>query len=276
MGQIHYGTSSWSEKSWVGPFYPEGARPEEFLAHSAAQFAAVEADNTYYAIPREELVDGWAAKTPDGFTMAAKFPRAIVHGGDGPRPDGESVLLPERVWDDTERFLTVMRRLGAKCGPLVLQFPYFNRSAFSGPEPFLERLDGFLGKLPGDFRYAVEVRNKAWITQSLTEVLRRHKAAMVLVDIMYMPHPAELAKSMDVVTADFVYCRLIGDRKAVDEKTKTFDRIVLDQGARLDRWADLLHQIADAAPEIYVFANNHYAGHGPATIRDLRERIEGE
>ncbi|MEE8105751.1 MAG: DUF72 domain-containing protein [Planctomycetota bacterium] len=276
MGRIHYGTSSWSEKSWVGPFYPDGARPAEFLTHYAEQFETVEADNTYYAIPRDSVVDGWAAKTPERFTMAAKFPRSIVHGGEGPRPDGESVLLPERVWGETEEFLAVMRRLGKKCGPLVLQFPYFNRSAFAGPEPFLERLDVYLGKLPGDFRYAVEVRNKGWVTPALTGVLRRHRAALVLVDIAYMPHPASLAKSMDVVTADFVYCRLIGDRKAVDEKTKTFDRIVLDQGRRLDRWADPLHQIADAAPEIYVYANNHYAGHGPATIRELRDRIEGE
>ena len=46
MGRIHYGTSSWSEKSWVGPFYPDGARPAEFLTHYAEQFETVEADNT--------------------------------------------------------------------------------------------------------------------------------------------------------------------------------------------------------------------------------------
>ncbi len=36
--------------------------------------------------------------------------------------------------------------MGPKCGPLVLQFPYFNRQAFSSPGPFLERLDLYAAK----------------------------------------------------------------------------------------------------------------------------------
>ena len=82
-------------------------------------------------------------------------------------------------------------------------------------------------------------------------------------------------EGLDVVTADFCYGRLIGDRKAVDAKTETFDRIVIDQGERLDRWASLLRQLLDAVPEAYVYANNHYAGHGPASIRDLVARVNG-
>ena len=59
-------------------------------------------------------------------------------------------------------------------------------------------------------------------------LLARHRAALVLVDIAYMPHPAELAQRLDLVTTDFVYARLIGDRKAVEAKTKSFDRVVID------------------------------------------------
>lgn len=269
MGKLAYGTSSWSEKSWVGSFYPEGTRPAEYLAHYATRFPAVEADTTYYGIPRAAMVEGWLRKTPPGFRLAAKFPRSIVHAGEGPRPDPEVLLRPERVAGDTGEFLAAMRLLGDRCGPLVLQFPYFNRSVFPHMGPFLERLDRYLGTLPADFRYAVEVRNRWWIKPPLLDVLRRHRTALVLVELGYLPHPAELAAQLDLVTTDFVYARLIGDRKAVEEKTRTFDRIVLDRSASLHLWANLLRELQEVVPEVYVFANNHYAGHGPATIREL-------
>ena len=59
----------------------------------------------------------------------------------------------------------------------------------------------------------------------------------------------------------------------VDEKTDTFDEIVLDRGARLARWAALLCDLLPRAPVVYAYANNHYAGHGPATIRELADLL---
>ncbi|MBK8976158.1 MAG: DUF72 domain-containing protein [Planctomycetes bacterium] len=273
-GRLRYGTSSWSEKSWVGPFYPEGTQPAEFLVHYARQFDTVEADTTYYRVPGARMVDGWNEKTPADFRIAAKFPRSVVHGGDQATPDASRVLLPEHVGDDTAAFLAAMGRLGAKCGPLVLQFPYFNQKAFRSAEPFLARLDAFLAELPHEFRYAVELRNAKWIGAPLLDVLRRHRCALVLVDLLYMPHPAELATRLDLTTTDFVYARLIGDRKAVEEKADgRFDRIVVDQTKRLARWAELLRDLLERVPETWIYANNHYAGHGPATIRELVARL---
>lgn len=276
-GVLRYGTSSWSEKSWVGPFYPPGTKPGDFLAAYAEQFGAVEADNTYYGVPKRELVLGWDRKTPPGFELCAKFPRSVVHAGEGARPDGERVLVPNAVRDETKLFLESMALLGDKCGPLVLQFPFFNRRVMPHRDVFLERLAAYLDALPPrseGFRYAVEVRNDGWIDETLLAFLRDRDVALVLVDLAYMPHPERLARRLDLVTTDFVYCRLIGDRKAVDALTDTFDRIVIDQSRRLERWASLLRHLLERVPEVYVFANNHYAGHGPATIRDLVGRVE--
>jgi uncharacterized protein YecE (DUF72 family) len=275
VGELRYGTSSWSEKSWVGPFYPDGTKQGDYLPHYATQFDTVEADVTYYRIPSERMVEGWERKTPDGFELCAKFPRSIVHGGEGARPNPETVLVPESVSEDAQAFCGKMGALGGKCGPLVLQFPYFNKEVFEGPGPFLERLDTFLGTLPDGFRYAVEVRNRWWVKEPLLHILRRHKVALVLTEISYLPHPADVAERVDVVTTDFVYARLIGDRKAVEKKSKTFDKIVIDQSESLDRWAGLLRELLQNVPKAYVFANNHYAGHGPATIRELASRVLG-
>jgi uncharacterized protein YecE (DUF72 family) len=169
-----------------------------------------------------------------------------------------------------------MGELGDRCGPLVVQLPYFNKTAFDSRDAFLERLEPFLDTLPAGFRYAVEVRNKAWIGEELLGILRARKMALVLVDLLYMPHPADLAERFDLATADFAYARLIGDRKAVEAKTETFDRIVLDQGARLGRWAKLLEDLLPRVRETFAYANNHYAGFGPETIRDLARRVAGK
>jgi uncharacterized protein YecE (DUF72 family) len=271
MGIVRYGTSSWSEKSWVGSFYPEGMRPGDFLTYYASQFSTVEADVTYYRVPDRRLVAGWNEKTPEGFALAAKFPRSIVHCGEGRTPDASRLLAPEHVGEDTRQFLDAMRLLGDKRGPLVLQFPYFNREAFPGPRPFLERLASFLDRLPDDFRYAVEIRNKHWVKPRLLDLLRERNVALVLLDLNYMPHPDEY--DLDLVTADFCYTRLIGDRKAVDDRTETFDRIVIDQSRRLARWAAVLERFMERVPLGWIYANNHFAGHGPATIRDLAGRL---
>lgn len=271
---IHYGTSSWSEKTWLGKFYPPGTPPGDFLTLYAQRYSTVEADVTYYRVPDERLVDGWNRKTPDGFTLSAKFPRSIVHGGAEAKPDPDKVLVTKEVGEDLEKFLTNMARLGDKCGPLILQFPYFNQQVFPGPGPFLERLDTFLAELPDTFRYGVEIRNRWWVKQPLLDLLRRHRTALVLVELHYMPHPASLDKDLDLVTTDFLYCRLIGDRNAVESRTDRFDKIVVDQTENLQRWNTLLRKMLDRVPDIYAYANNHYAGYGPETIDTLANMVE--
>lgn len=271
---LRLGTSSWSEPSWNGVFYPAGTKSGDYLSYYATQFDTVEADTTYYRVPGANLVRGWRAKTPEGFTLSAKFPRSIVHCGQGERPDGARVLVPEHTLEDTTRFLEAMRELGSRAGPLVLQFPYFNREAFGSLAPFLARLDAYLAALPRDFRYGVEIRNKNWLTPPFFDCLRAHRVAWVAVDLPYMPHPLDLSSELDPFTTDFTYARLIGDRKQVEDLTDTFDRVVVDQSARIDRWAEWLAAALPRTSETFAYANNHFAGHAPATIRELARAIE--
>jgi uncharacterized protein YecE (DUF72 family) len=270
---VHWGTSSWSEKSWVGPFYPKGTPPGEFLAHYAKQFSSVEADNTYYHAPAPQRVRGWDAKTPLGFAMAAKFPRSIVHAGEGLQPDAQRVLAPAAL-AEARAFVETMQLLGPKLGPLLLQFPYFNRDAFTSVEPFLERLEPFLLGLPKGARYAVEVRNKDWIGAPLLHCLKRTRTPLVLLDLAYMPPPWELAGRHDLVTGDFLYARLMGNRKAIEKGALGVAQLVRDQSEGLARWAELLGHLAPKVHETFVYASDHYAGFGIDTIRDLKLRFE--
>jgi len=270
---IRFGTSSFSSKDWVGPFYPEGTPAGQFLRVYASRYDTVEIDSTYYAVPSRPTVEGWAEKTPPGFLIAAKFPRDIVHGGKDREPDPGRVLDPDLTYGIRDRFLETLRILGPRLGPLVIQFPYFRRTAFPSPAPFFERLDRFLGDLPGGFAYAVEVRNRDWMNADLGGVCDKHGAALVLVDQAWMPHGDEVEKRMDPVSADFAYVRLLGDRQAIEAVTTTWDREVIDQGERLDRWAKVLARLLTREVPTVVYVNNHYAGHAPATVERLRERF---
>ncbi len=272
---VRFGTSSFSSKDWVGPFYPPGTPPGEFLTRYAEHFDTVEVDATYYAVPSRRTVAGWAEKTPAGFLITAKFPRSIVHGGAGERPAPGAVLAPDATYADRDRFLAVMETLGPKLGPLVLQFPYFNRGAFPSAGPFLERLDRFLADLPRPAGgLAVEVRNRAWVGAPLRDLLARQGAALVLVDQAWMPHGDEVAGRLDPVTAPFSYVRLLGDRARIEALTQTWDKEVLDPAERLERWAGLLAGFLARGVRTLVYVNNHYAGHAPATTRRLRALFE--
>lgn len=274
---VRFGTSSFSSKDWVGPFYPRGTAPGAFLSVYAQHFDTVEVDATYYALPSARLVDGWNAKTPEGFLLSAKFPKSIVHGGKTFKPDATRILDPDATYEDRDVFLETMRRMGDKLGYLLLQFPYFNRATFPSEGPFLERLDTFLRDLPKDgFRYAVEIRNKAWLKQPFVDLLRRHGATLVLVDQGWMPHGDEVTPRFDVLTGQDCYIRLLGDRKAIEAVTTTWDEEVLDHTDRMLRWSKLIKGMANQGVRSLVYVNNHYAGHAPTTVRRLKEMYEAE
>jgi len=268
---VHIGTSSFSEKDWVGPFYPEGTKPRDFLKIYAEHYGAVEIDATYYAVPARKAVESWAAKTPEDFVICAKFPRSIVHCGEGPKPDATKILLAEHTYEERDRFLDVISNLGSRIGPLVLQFPYFSKEIFPKAGEFIDRLDRFLADLPTDYRYAVEIRNRYWLKSSFANLLKNHNVALVLVDQSWMPMADEVEKLFDPVTTDFCYIRLLGDRREIEAITKSWDKEVIDRSERLERWADYIFRLHQKQVRTYIFINNHYAGHAPATLRRLEE-----
>jgi len=257
----------------VGPFYPPGTKAADYLASYAEHFDTVEVDSTYYGVPAATTVERWRDRTPDHFLLSAKFPRAIVHAGKGARPDRSSILVPELTNPVRDAFLETMSRMGEKLGPLVLQFPFLGKDVFPDPQEFLDRLDRFLGDLPRNFHYAVEVRNRDLVNRRVVEMCRRHGAAFTLVDQAWMPHGDEVLRRMDPVTAPFTYIRLLGDHKEMDKLTDTWDREVLDQTPRLTRWARLLADLLSREVPALVYVNNHYAGHAPATVRRLQALV---
>ncbi len=271
---VRFGTSSFSSEDWVGPFYPDGTKPADFLKLYAEQFDTVEIDATYYAVPSLRTVQGWAEKTPDRFLFAAKFPRSIVHGGEAATPDANKILDPDVTYGERDKFIKVISALGDKLGPLILQFPYFAKKVFDSRESFLEKLDRFLSDLPDGYQYGVEIRNKAWLKPDFISILKKHHAALVLVDQAWMPHGDEVEKLFDPVTDGLCYIRLLGDRQQIEAITKTWEKEVIDRSESMQRWAEFLVRMVARNVPTLVYINNHYAGHAPATLRRLKEMFD--
>jgi uncharacterized protein YecE (DUF72 family) len=260
MNSIRLGTSSFTAAGWEGAFYPAGMAPRDFLTYYTTHFDTVEVDSTYYRTPSASVVTGWANKTPPGFLLAAKVPQVITH---------EKCLIDCDA--DLKAFLDVISLMGEKLGPLLLQFPYFNQSAFQSGEDFLPRLKIFLANLSTEFRFAIEIRNKGWLTAEFLDLLRAHQIAYVLTDQSWMPGPNEIFDKFDPITTDFTYIRWLGDRKGIERVTKVWNRIVWDRTAEMTSWVDVCKKIQRRGVTIFGYFNNHYAGFGPESVRLFRE-----
>ncbi|HEU0012988.1 MAG TPA: DUF72 domain-containing protein [Longimicrobium sp.] len=251
------GTQGWNYTAWVGPFYPEGTRPADFLSTYAKAFATVEVDSTFYAIPAAKVVRGWAERTPDNFVFALKMPQEATH---------ERGL---RDADDvTAEFLSRARELGPKLGPVLVQL---------GPDfapPEFAVLRRYVQALPRDVRFAVEVRNARWMKPDalpdLLSLLAEHNVALALSDGRWIPR-ATVLELAGRPTADFHYLRWMGpDREITDYSHLQFDRT-----EEVEAWAGVLKGLWMPGMSVYGYFNNHFAGHSPANARQL-QRLLGQ
>jgi uncharacterized protein YecE (DUF72 family) len=260
MPEIHIGTSAFTAAGWESAFYPAGMKPADYLTYYATKFDTVEVDSTFYRTPSVATVNGWARKVPDGFVLAAKVPQIITH---------EKIL--QNCDDDMKQFLETMDLMGDKLGPLLFQFGYFNQTAFKSGKEFLARLEPFLKKLPERHRFALEIRNKQWLTAEFFDLLRAHKVAYALIDQAWMPRVSEIFEKFDPITADFTYVRLLGDRKGIEQQTKVWDKVIVDRSRELMSWVNVCQRTTQRGVTTYVYINNHFSGYAPATVEQFQK-----
>jgi uncharacterized protein YecE (DUF72 family) len=255
---IYLGTSAFTANGWEGSFYPSGMKTRDFLSYYATQFATVEVDSTFYGCPSVSTVNNWAARTPEDFIFSVKVPQVITH---------EKVLVD--CDSEFAEFVETMELLGSKLGPMVFQFPLFDRWKFSKQDGFLAVLEPFLKKLPADHRFVVEIRNKTWLDARFADVLREHNVALALTDTSFVPRPWEMKEKFELITADFAYVRWLGDRNGIEKVTKTWDKTVVDRESDLKDWVDVLKEMVNDKKirKLFAYANNHYEGFGPATVK---------
>lgn len=249
---IRIGTQGWNYDAWIGPFYPSGTRPADFLAIYARAFDTVEVDATFYAIPASKTVRGWAERTPRDFKFALKLPQEITH---------ERRLRD--VADVAAEFFDRARELGDKLGPVLIQL---------GPDfaPVeLPALAHFLPMLPRDIQFSVEFRQRGWIHDGVLALLAEHNVALTLTDARWIPRKQMMALASRP-TADFAYIRWMGpDRNIID-----YSRVQVDRSREIELWSSVIAPLAERGREVYGYVNNHFQGHSPSTARDLQRLLQ--
>jgi uncharacterized protein YecE (DUF72 family) len=136
----------------------------------------------------------------------------------------------------------------------------------------LEGLEDFRGPdflFDDTFRYAIEVRHPSWFNELAYNLFKNSNISLVWSQMDRLQTPP-------IVTSDFVYLRLIGDRRLAEDQ---FGKIQIDRTEEIKRWAQKLKEIEREQKDVkigIVAANNHYGGYGPGTVNIFYEMMDME
>jgi uncharacterized protein YecE (DUF72 family) len=231
--QTWVGTSGFSYPEWRGSFYPEKMPTAKMLPYYAERLGAVEINNTFYRMPKADLLAGWAAATPPGFRFVAKAPQQITH---------RQKLVGSA--EATGHFLGALSAFGDKLAAILFQLPPFLRKDVA-------RLRDFLALLPAGARAAFEFRHSSWFDDVVYEALRERQAALCIAEADDFAVPL-------VATAPWGYLRL---------RKSDYDE------AALAGWAEKVAGMAAAWGSALVFFKHEEAGLGPKLAAQFVQKL---
>jgi len=230
---IWVGTSGYNYPEWKGSFYPAGLPAAKMLPYYAARFPTVEINYTFYRMPTEKLVGGWAGQTPSPYKLTLKAPRRITHDN---RLRNSSELI--------KSFCGAAGTLGDKLGALLFQLP---PSSMKDVALF----DAFLAELPPKLCAAFEFRHQTWPDDEIFERLARRNLAVCVADSEKMSTPVR-------ITADYAYFRLRDEGYQPDD---------------IRRWADTIARETASCREVFVYFKHEESGKGPEFGRLLMQHL---
>ena len=264
MANFYIGCAVWGYKDWVGDLFPKGSKNADFLSLYSRRMTTVEGNTTFYATPRVEVVQRWAAETPDTFRFCFKLPREVSHEGS----------LAAQV-KTTREFIDRLAPLGERLGPFFLQLPPGYRA------DKIKDLEQWLAEWPTDYRLAVEVRHDDWYADpyesALINLLHQYDAGRVVMDVRPLnagPLPGadvDLQAARDrkpdvpmhpLRSSDIALIRYIG------HPTPELN------GPLLDEWAQRVAKWLADGTEVYFFCHCPDERRSPALCRDFQHHLE--
>jgi uncharacterized protein YecE (DUF72 family) len=289
-GDIRIGISGWRYPPWRKVFYPPELTQKRELEFASRALPSIEINGSFYGLQRPSSYLAWYDQTPENFVFSVKANRYVTH-----------VLRLENVENAIANFFASgLFHLKEKLGPILWQFPPSLRF-----EP--ERFEHFLSLLPHDteaaveyaayyrqgddartylgtdrkhpLRHAIEIRHKSFEVPEFADLLRRHKAALVIADT------AGKWPYREDVTADFVYLRLHG---AEELYASGYTNEALDRwAARIEAWSqggqpEDARLITKDVPlprktrDVYCYFDNDIKVKAPFDARKLLRRLGRE
>ena len=220
---IWTGTSGYNYPEWKGSFYPADLAAAKMLPYYAERFPTVEINYTFYRMPTEKIVSGWAAQTPSPWKITQKAPRRMTH-------DSRLKNCGELV----KGFCQVAGALGDKLGALLFQLP-------PNLKKDLAVFDAFLDELPPNVCAAFEFRHASWFDDEIFERLAKRNLALCVADSEKLSAPVR-------ITADYAYFRLRDEGYTPDD---------------IKRWADTIAKETASCKDVFVYFKHEDEGKGP-------------
>jgi uncharacterized protein YecE (DUF72 family) len=254
---IRIGCQSWNYDDWITKpggetiFYPRGTKAADMLQLYSRVFDTIEVDSTAYGVPQISSVNAWFERTPDSFLFSLKAPRAVTH---------EFSLRPGCL-PIVESFVDAARHLEHKLGVILVQLP----ASFEATKENAQNLREFLAVLPRDVKFAVEFRNPGWFVDWTYEELTNAAVPLALVEGKWLAKETMFAAASKV-RMEFAYIRFMGIRDL-----ERFDRIQRNRDDNLDAWIPEIEKLA--SKDVFIYVDNYYEGHAPATVNKLKERL---
>ena len=250
LADLRVGTSGFSYRDGVGPFYPPGTQPRRMLELYTDRFDCVELNSTYYAIPSAAAMASLAARTGAGFLFTVKLPGSVTHQGQ---------------LDNLPHFLAAMAPL-LECGRLaafVAQFPGAVKNTQANRERVLRSCAPALAKAP----VVVEFRHDSWCEPAVFGMLEEHGLAWCSVDEPGLPGlmPREL-----IILSGLAYLRFHsrdGERWWADGGKERYNYLYARE--ELEEWVPKIGRARIEAGQVFVFFNNCHAGHAARNAREL-------
>jgi uncharacterized protein YecE (DUF72 family) len=244
LDNIRLGTSGWSYREWIGPFYKK--KEKSMLSAYTKVFKTVEINSTFYRYPSKGMAMGWLKYSPTDFIFVAKLPKLITHE--------KKLSLVEGVEDDLKRFCELMEplHLNGKLGCILIQLP--PRFGFN-----LDLMEDFFKILPTNIKFAVEFRDSSWMRDETWRLLKKYKVAYTIVDEPLLPPEVH-------VTSKIAYFRWHGRgtrpwynyRYSINE---------------LEPWVPKVKEVASKVETVYGYLNNHYHGYAVENCLQILEML---
>ena len=289
---VRFGTSTWTYDGWFGDVYHRryrGPQPAQRLEEYARYplFRTVGIDSAFYDPPSDEELGAYARALPPGFPCVSKVWDRITA-----KRVSQDVGQPGLAGMRNPDFLNAALFKDSVLGPysrafrdhagcFVFEFQAMHGKDLPDPLEWADQLDDFFAELPGDFRYAVELRNPELLTGLHGEVLKRHGVAHVFNSWTEMPPIGEQLDLAWTFPADFTVARALlkpGRRYADAVKQfEPYDRIQEPQPQLRQGLLKLVQEALRRRIEAFILANNRAEGNAPGTIREVaRMWHEGE
>jgi uncharacterized protein YecE (DUF72 family) len=237
MAQIFAGTSGFAYDAWKPAFYPEKLPSKRFLEHYSTRLNAVEINYTFRRAPSASTLQGWVQQTHDGFLFAPKANQRITH-----------IARLKNAQDSVDFFFRAIDplRTSRRIGPVLFQLP-------PNLKADVALLSDFLPLLPADMRHAIEYRHESWLSDPIYEVLRKHNIALCLAE-------SEKLEIPQIVTADFVYCRLRMPEYTVEQRESI--------AARASEWMA-------GGRDVFLFFKHEESPEGALYAEEILQRSAG-